>query len=120
MLFRSVHTLLADFQDLRNGGDGWLRMLEFSPTNNQVRVKTYSPTLNIYDQTATSQFTLAYNLQDSGFTTIKANPNIASGAVATGNWPGLQPNTEYEWYITVGDDFNSVTSPHWKFKTGTT
>ena len=115
---QTVHTLLADFQDLRNGGDGWLRMLEFSPASNQVRVKTYSPTLNIYDQTATSQFTLAYNLQDSGFTTIKANPNIASGAVATKNWSGLQPNTEYEWYVTVGDGFNSVTSPHWKFKTG--
>ncbi len=115
---QTVHTILADFQDLRNGGDGWLRMLEFSPTNNQLRVKTYSPTLNIYDQTATSQFTLAYNLQDSGFTTIKANPNIASGTVATGNWSGLQPNTEYEWYVTVGDGFNSVTSPHWKFKTG--
>ena len=115
---QTVHTLLADFQDLRNGGDGWLRMLEFSPTNNQVRVKTYSPTLNIYDQTATSQFTLAYNLQDSGFTTIRANPNIASGTVATNNWSGLQPNTEYEWYVTVGDGFSSVTSPHWKFKTG--
>lgn len=115
----TVYTLLSDFQDLQNGGDGWLRILEFSTANNQIRVQTYSPTRDIFDQTAISQFTLNYNLQNSGFTVIKSNPNTISGTVATVNWSGLRPNTEYEWYATVSDGIGTLISPHWRFKTGT-
>ncbi len=114
----TVYTLLSDFQDLQNGGDGWLRILELSPANNQIRVQTYSPTRNIFDQTATSQFILSYNLQDSGFTVIKSNPNVASGTASTMDWSGLRPNTDYEWYVTVSDGISTSISPHWRFKTG--
>ena len=113
-----VHTLLSDFQALPNGGDGWLRILEFLPANNQIRIQTYSPTQNIFDQAATNQFTLNYNLQDSGFIVIKANPNVASGTAAVMNWSGLRPNTEYEWYVTVSDGISTSISPQWRFKTG--
>jgi hypothetical protein len=115
---RTVQTLLADFQDLANGGDGWLRILDFSPASNQIRVRTYSPTLDLSDAGTDSQFTLSYDLQDSGFAIIKANPNAAAGSTSAIRWPGLRPNTEYEWYVTVSDGFATVTSPHWKFRTG--
>jgi hypothetical protein len=58
----AVHTLISDFQERANGGDGWLRILEFSPANNQIRVRTYSPTLNRFETDADSQFTLAYDM----------------------------------------------------------
>jgi hypothetical protein len=58
----TVHTLLSDYQERENGGDGWLRILEFSPAQNQIRVRTYSPTLNRFETDADSQFTLSYDM----------------------------------------------------------
>jgi hypothetical protein len=58
----TVHSLLADYQERANGGDGWLRILEFSPPNNEIRVRTYSPTLNQFETDADSQFTLTYDM----------------------------------------------------------
>ena len=116
---RTIHTLLADYQEIGNGGNGWLRLLEFSPANNQLRVKTYSPVLNQFETDANSQFTLPYDLQGSGFTLLKTNPNAASGTTVSTRWTGLRPNTEYEWYVTVSDGLSSVTSARWRFRTGT-
>lgn len=115
---KTVYSLLSDYQDLARGGNGWLRLLEFSPANNQLRVKTYSPVLNTFQTDADSQFTLSYDMQGSGFALLKANPNLAPGSTALYKWPGLQPNTEYEWYVTVSDGMNTVTSPRWRFRTG--
>jgi hypothetical protein len=58
----TVHTLMSDYQGRVNGGDGWLRILEFSPANNEIRVRTYSPTLNQFETDANSQFTLSYDM----------------------------------------------------------
>lgn len=115
---KTVYSLLSDYQLLEKGGNGWMRILEFSPANNQLRVKTYSPVLNAFQTDADSQFTLSYDMQGSGFTALKTNPNVAAGTTATTKWSGLQPNTEYEWYVTVSDGLNTVASPHWRFRTG--
>ena len=45
---RDVHQMLFDAQSMGggyegNGGDGWLRLLEFDPDGVTVRVKTFSP-----------------------------------------------------------------------------
>ena len=53
-----VHQLLIDYQNRENGGNGWLRILEFSPTQNKIFVKTFSPYLNEFENDADSQFTL--------------------------------------------------------------
>jgi len=58
----TVHTLLANFQGRLNGGDGWLRILEFVPGDNAINVKTYSPTLDRYETNANSQFTLVHDM----------------------------------------------------------
>ena len=57
-----VYQILSDYQGRENGGDGWLRILEFHPAENQIDVKTYSPHLNHYEVDADSQFTLSYNM----------------------------------------------------------
>jgi hypothetical protein len=115
---RTVHTLLADYQNLANGGNGWMRLLEFSPANNQLRVKTFSPVLNQFETDDNSQFTLFYDQQGSGFATLKTNPNAASGATVSARWVGLRANTEYEWYVKVSDGLTTTTSPKWRFRTG--
>jgi hypothetical protein len=42
----TVHQLMADFESLRGGGSGYLRLLEFHPDGTTVQVRTYSPVLD--------------------------------------------------------------------------
>ena len=69
--------MLADYQDLPNGGNGYLRILRFSPDNDTIMVQTYSPTLDSYGSstimgtdTTSAEFVLSYDMEDlsSGFT----------------------------------------------------
>lgn len=58
---RVVHQLLADYQGEPNGGNGWLRILEFIPSEGKIRVRTYSPYLQKYQHDRDSEFTLDFN-----------------------------------------------------------
>lgn len=116
---RTVHTLLSDYQDRVNGGNGWLRTLEFSPANSVIRVRTYSPTLVQYETDANSQFELFYDMQSllgNPYSTLAVNSGVASG-ITTAVWPGLAVSTEYEWYVSVSDGVETVASPVWRFRT---
>jgi hypothetical protein len=53
-----VHQIFTNFQNLTNGGNGWLRILKFRPSLNTIEVYTYSPTLNQFNMTAAHQFKL--------------------------------------------------------------
>lgn len=46
-----VHQILVDYQDSPEGGNGWLRLLQFLPDGKTVRVRDYSPLL---DETSTA------------------------------------------------------------------
>jgi hypothetical protein len=59
-----VNQVLADYQTLPNGGNGWLRIMTFHPSANTIDVKTYSPFLNAYMTDAENQFTLTWHAQD--------------------------------------------------------
>ena len=114
----SIHTVLADYQSRTNGGNGWLRIFEFSPANNEIRVKTYSPWLDQWETDGDSQFTLSYDMQDDNFEVIGVNSNVTSGSSASVAWPDLTLGTTYEWYVTI-DDGNSITSsPTYSFTVG--
>ena len=54
----AVHQLLIDYQNRANGGNGWLRILEFSPSQDKIFVRTFSPFLNEFENDGDSQFTL--------------------------------------------------------------
>jgi hypothetical protein len=58
----TVYQIIADYQDRTNGGNGWLRTLEFHPVEDKIYVRTYSPYLNNYETDADSQFTLDYDI----------------------------------------------------------
>jgi hypothetical protein len=64
----TIHTLLADYQDYPDGGSGYLRILEFSPADDEIQVETYSPTLDQYQTDADSEFTLSYDMEVPEYT----------------------------------------------------
>ncbi len=114
---RTVHSILADFQGRTNGGDGWLRILTFKPSQNIVQVQTYSPTLNKYETDADSAFTLSVNLSGGmGEFTQVAQVDSQGGDVST-RLQNLDSGTKYEWYAEVSDGDNTVTTPVRTFTT---
>jgi hypothetical protein len=114
----TIYTLLADYQSRTNGGNGWLRILEFSPGSNQIRVKTYSPTLDQFELDGDSDFVLPYPMQSgSEFELLGTVTGVPSGGTASIVWPNLAPNTEYEWYAVVSDAEGSTQGPTWSFTT---
>lgn len=57
-----VYQLLADYQERTNGGNGFLRILKFSPSQDRIYVTTFSPYLNSYENDADSKFELDFNM----------------------------------------------------------
>ncbi len=61
----TIFSLLADYQYRPHGGDGWLRIMQFSPGNNEIRVMTYSPTLDSFETDESSLFVLPYAMKST-------------------------------------------------------
>lgn len=55
---RNVEQVLVNYQMKPNGGDGWLRLLEFRPDGRTVQVYDYSPTLRERNEAPSNQFTM--------------------------------------------------------------
>lgn len=53
-----VHQIMANYQMRKEGGEGYLRLLEFLPDGNTVQVKSYSPHLDKYMTASDQQFVL--------------------------------------------------------------
>lgn len=53
-----VFQMLANYQMIQNGGDGFLRILEFDPENKSVSVMTYSPFTGMYKTDKENEFVL--------------------------------------------------------------
>jgi hypothetical protein len=123
----TIYTLLADYQDYPNGGDGYLRILEFSPADDEIHVETYSPTLDQYQTDADSEFTLSYDMEEPEYTltvdilgsgTVNKDPDQPSytygeeveltATAATGwsfaNWSGDVISTTNPLNLVVLDD----------------
>ena len=54
----SVHQMLINTQFEASGGNGWFRVLEFLNDGTTVRVRTYSPYLDMYRDDAANDFTI--------------------------------------------------------------
>lgn len=57
----TVHQLLSNYQTLPDGGEGWLRILRFRPSDQCIDVITYSPWLDRYASDSQNQFTLTWD-----------------------------------------------------------
>lgn len=71
-----VYQMLANYQTLPNGGNGWLRVVQFIPEQDKFTVRTYSPALRRYFSGDEQQFeytnlglfsasNLAYNIDSA-------------------------------------------------------
>ncbi len=116
----TIHSMLADYQDLIvpaddcAGGCGYMRIWRFSPKKNQLKVETYSPSLNKSMTGGKEQFTLTVDL------------SAATGVFATvgevvGHSPTLhhtievKPGANYEWFAVVQECGAKITTPTRKF-----
>ena len=57
-----VHEILTDYQNLPNGGDGWLRVLRFVPSENKIRIRAYSPLLDKENNEPAHSFEIDYEM----------------------------------------------------------
>jgi hypothetical protein len=112
----AVTTLLSDFQCRSNGGDGWFRLLRFSPALNRIDVQTYSPRFDRYETDDNSAFTIDYPMGGRAFSAF-ATRSVMPGERAAVAWPNLLSGTTYEWYATVSDGKQTSTGPVWTFAT---
>lgn len=114
---RPVHSILADYQGRANGGDGWLRILTFKPSRDEVQVQTYSPTRNEYETDADSAFTISVNLSGGmgPFSTVATYETQGGNVTASMN--NLESGTKYEWYAEVTDGTTTVATPVRTFTT---
>ena len=58
----AVHELIFDYQEQSKGGNGWLKILECSPLQDKIFVKTYSPYLGKFNHDSNSEYTLDYDM----------------------------------------------------------
>ena len=116
----TIYALRSDYQSRTNGGNGWMRLMEFQPEANQIQVYTYSPYLNQWETDASSQFTLPYSMGGAGcppFQLIQTLTGVPSGSSPSVLWGDRSQSSWYEWYVTISDGAYTVSSPVWSFTT---
>lgn len=122
----TVRTFISDYQGRPNGGNGWMRLMYFSPSNNTVVIQTYSPWLGRYETDDDSEMFFNYNMQlptgpgshGTPYVALGTNTGVSPGSLASLAFPDVQPNKTYEWYATVTDqNGQQVASPRWLFTT---
>jgi hypothetical protein len=59
---RTIWSFVADYQSRPNGGNGWMRLLYFSPSSNTVTIQTYSPWLDKYETDEDSEMFFSYDM----------------------------------------------------------
>lgn len=113
----TIHSLLADYQGLESGGNGYLRIMTFSPENDEIRVETYSPWLDQYDRSEENDFSLDYTMaKPVRFEQIGIRAyQVPSGDTACAPWTGRRAGLEYEWYVRVESNAEVTFGPRWTF-----
>ncbi|MDR1790046.1 MAG: metallophosphoesterase [Opitutaceae bacterium] len=102
-----VHSLVQDFQLDENGGDGWLRLLTFSPAENKILATTYSPFLDRWRDDPAGKFSIPH---DFG-TKIAPFEKIASVKTSPGKTvsvPWKTPAPAREWFAEISDGRKTI------------
>jgi len=119
-----VHILLTDYQDYTSTTNtGYMRILTFKPSTDEIYAQIYSPYINTYLTSSTNneEFTMSYDMEgtaQSEFELIGTVSDVTSGSNASISWTGLLEDEEYEWYAVANDGGLSNTSTTWSFTTG--
>ncbi|HZG83557.1 lamin tail domain-containing protein [Paenibacillus sp.] len=133
---RNVYQMLADYQGGPEGGQGYIRLMQFDIDNNKLHIKTYSPYLddyNFYDpeqHPGKDEFSLDLDLTprlkrvatDYIEVNVYAKQKLgektgaASGSNVSFDWSDLVLGSTYEWYAVAEDVYGARTlSDIWKF-----
>jgi hypothetical protein len=106
----TIHTIMADWQHLDQGGLGRLRIWRFSPANGTLLVRSYSPSFNEEFTADESRFTLPYDMSQAvpQFAPVAVLGDVrGQAATMTGT---LEAGTEYEWFAETKDACGQVTA----------
>ncbi|MFY3741524.1 MAG: hypothetical protein HMLIMOIP_001981 [Candidatus Nitrosomirales archaeon] len=60
---KPVQQVVIDYQYLKNGGDGMLKIIRFEPEKDQIHFQTYSPWLDTYSAERRNDFTFDYDME---------------------------------------------------------
>lgn len=113
----TIHSMLADYQGRAEGGGGFLRIWEFSPANDELTVRTYSPSHDRWETDAGSEFTLPVDLSGAGGAFRELATLDAPGTAPRTSLHGLAAGRTYEWYATVRDCDRETRTPVVRFTT---
>jgi hypothetical protein len=125
---RTVTSMLFDYQDLANGGDGYLRLLQFDNQEQAMTVRTYSDYLKDYDAVnaaldqAHQEFVVPYAQADIQVTrkalvtdairvdvlsddVIASFEGVAAGSAVDAEWS--PPAGAGEWYVRAVDPYGA-------------
>ena len=114
----TIHIVMADYQDMTNG-NGYLRILRFSPADDTIYMTTYSPYIDGSITSSPDQMNLAYDMDSSSgpYEELASYTGVPSGGNAGVTWTGLSADTTYEWYARADDGEKATSSPVWSFTT---
>lgn len=112
----TIQSMFADYQFDANGGGGYLRIWEMSPKNNELTVRSYSPSEDKYLTGDASEFTLPVDLSGAGGAFQDLATAIGTAKV-TATFDGLQPGKTYEWYATLDDCTGPIATSVQRFTT---
>lgn len=56
----TVHEMSVDYQSLKEGGQGWLRLMTFDPVTQTVAIRDYSPLLNEWAEEPNRKFDIGW------------------------------------------------------------
>ena len=133
----TVYAIQSDYSAFYPGDPdktGYIRLMQFCPTENKIHVKTYSPYLDAWQTGSDHQFDLDYDM--SGATSPQMN--ITWQTNASGNWETFntttnvnngtyyayntswvnQYNTKYYWRVLVDDGNGGWRNETYYFTTG--
>jgi hypothetical protein len=115
-----IHVLMSDYQEYPSGGNGYLRIMRFSPADDRIYVRTYSPYMHEYLSDIQNQFELIFNMAGNAvFEVIGTINGVASGNKVSITLSDLDPDTEYNCYVEVSDGTDTTTSSICDFTTAT-
>jgi hypothetical protein len=125
-----LHEVLANYQMDTQGGEGYMRLLEFSPDGSTVQVKSYSPYLDQYYTEPDQQYTMAVFdrpvnvdptqgvLDDSPVAFYQLQKSAAADPVVNLGSSGTTNDGTYTGPGPLASDFDG--SPTTKITVGTT
>ncbi|WP_169507413.1 choice-of-anchor I family protein [Paenibacillus harenae] len=130
---RNVYQMLADYQGGPNGGDGYIRLMQFDVDSNKLHIVTYSPSknngegdLHFYDPEeypGKDEFTLDLDLAPKAkrvatdylgvkvYTDhlIGSGENVQSDTLVAVRWSDFSANAVNEWFAVAEDAFGGKT-----------